>query len=145
MDIFDTPLHRWLLEEQTRILGLISTLNAKNRRKIENERKALEVLRKGRGRLKNPRPISLDDQARLIQYQAELKVVDIVEDVAAMSTPEAFKRRLLAVANDLKSRYPENSEAVDAIPKRAEGDEEPPPTRRGTRGRHPVAAGTVLA
>lgn len=116
MDVFDIPLHRWLLGEQARLLGLISALNAKNRRKIENEKKMFQVRRKGRGRPKNPRTVSLDDQARLIQYEAELKVVDVVQDEAAMSAREAFKRRLLAIA---KGRCPYSDRGRSNIYKKA--------------------------
>lgn len=100
MAIFDVPLHRWLLAEQGRILDLMNALNTKNRRKIEEGRRALEGRRKGPGRPKKPRPISREDLMRRIQYEAELRVVDVVREEMTMSTPEDFRRRLNALTKE---------------------------------------------
>jgi hypothetical protein len=95
MEVFDTSFQRKLIAERYDLRKLISALNAKNRRKLENERKAIAAAYEGRGRPKNPRPISKDDQAKEIQYLAELEVLDAALHDEVIAAPQLLEKCLL--------------------------------------------------
>jgi hypothetical protein len=95
MAVFDPALHRDLLFERDRLSELLDRINHKNRVKIEGEAKALAAAYKGHGRPRRPRRVSQEDQARQIQYRAQLDVIDTALQSEAMASPQLFEKCLL--------------------------------------------------
>jgi hypothetical protein len=98
MAAFDTAFHSQLLNDRFQLLELIDAIDDKNRRKVEDAAAALRRSRKGRGRPRKPRPISQEDQARRLQYQAELEVVYAALNPQALTTPNELKKSLRILA-----------------------------------------------